>query len=249
MGTRDLLPPSPPSSRVVRVWYVRHGQSVWNSEQSLMRSQGLSEAQIKANGMHLRYTDSPLSMRGVDEAVELRARLSQKTWSGLKPPSSLARALSCGTSRACSGPRLLTSNLRRAIATALLALGPYLQCKEGSCGLLVLPALQETCSYADCSPIPRLPNGSLVAPLLGVDDTSTLKDLVGEMEREEYEQVEQVLRIEADALHGAAISSPSGTESSGPSYLDLPMSHNAMLQQAYRTHLKLAVHQQARAHG
>lgn len=202
-----------------RVFYVRHGRSVWNADEAAMRKAGAPEEDIKQRGMQPMYTDSPLSAEGVRQAMSLQELLFAATE---RPPAkeetdwpvpSLAMQLNCARRGKCLPPRLLTSNLRRAISTLLLALQPALEAPAFvASGVTILPALQETCSHADCSPIARFPNGSLMAPLLSAN--CSLGRLPSEhwMQADEQDMAQYVLRVEAQQLRdadlGGAASNP-----------------------------------------
>ena len=111
---------------MVRVWYVRHGQSQWNAEQSEQRRLGTLEERVNAIGEELRFTDSPLSAKGVLKAVSLSQLLFEQSPPAGEDPHSLRSSLRCAVAGSCAPPRLLTSNLRRAIDTLLLSLRPLL---------------------------------------------------------------------------------------------------------------------------
>ena len=64
------------ATATARVYYIRHGQSQWNAEQTAMRKSGLSDAAIKKIGDEERFVDSPLSARGVNEALTLQRNLT-----------------------------------------------------------------------------------------------------------------------------------------------------------------------------
>ena len=133
------------------VYYIRHGQSVWNKEQGEARASGTPEPQVRAMGDELRFTDAPLSAKGVTQALALRHRLFADGSEGALP-----ELLHCVISgQGCAVPRLFTSNLRRAIDTGLLGLRPLLESANvaKSARFFSLPALQETCHYADCAPL------------------------------------------------------------------------------------------------
>ena len=214
-----------------RVHYIRHGQSIWNAEQSQMRRAGmLTEAEIKAKGGGDEYTDSPLSRLGVEQALSLRHRLfqvrSMRAHERLvQAPDTIGKRLRCATRGSCAPPRLLTSNLRRAIATLLLALQPALDSRAFATRSVVsMPALQETCSHADCSPMPRAVEGTQLEPLSRPDEELPPHFVAPD----DYEQAQLVLQLEAQALSDAA----EGT----------PLAHNSFLREAYRTQLQLAPH-------
>jgi len=132
----------------IRVHYIRHGMSVWNAEQAKARASGENDENVKALGKRNMFVDAPLSERGVAEALALRSRLfSDGTDSG-----ELGALVRCATEKTCPAPLLFTSNLRRAIDTGLLALRPLLE-SDASRRMTILPALQESCHYTDCTPL------------------------------------------------------------------------------------------------
>ena len=147
---------------MVRVWYVRHGQSQWNAEQGAQRELKTAEARINAIGDELRFTDSPLSAKGVQQALTLSTLLFAEPLSEEEPAESLRSALRCAASGTCPPPRLLTSNLRRAIDTLLLALRPLLSAR--SLSVPVTPLLQESSHKQDCTPSSLGANGALLPP-------------------------------------------------------------------------------------
>ena len=107
------------TTRVVRIVFIRHGQSVWNS---LFNSFGpmwpvrvlsamLTEAWFfLTNPLDSLIFDSPLSTKGVSEAEDLRQFVK-----GCSP-----KAIPHDTSNSL----VICSNLRRAMATAAIGLGP-----------------------------------------------------------------------------------------------------------------------------
>ena len=147
---------------MVRVWYVRHGQSQWNAEQGAQRELKTAEARINAIGDELRFTDSPLSAKGVQQALTLSTLLFAEPLSEEEPAESLRSALRCAANGTCPPPRLLTSNLRRAIDTLLLALRPLLSAR--SLSVPVTPLLQESSHKQDCTPSSLGANGALLPP-------------------------------------------------------------------------------------
>ena len=156
------------ATATARVYYIRHGQSQWNAEQTAMRKSGLSDAAIKKIGDEERFVDSPLSARGVNEALTLQRNL---TLTPDAPWYTLGGVARCALARTCE-PLLLTSNLRRAIDTTLLGLRPILESAVdyGLYRVLVLPALQETCGHADCVPTARGADGAFATPSSRDDD-------------------------------------------------------------------------------
>eukprot|EP00966_Prymnesium_polylepis_P207408 4804311-Prymnesium_polylepis.1 len=252
----------------VRVYYIRHGQSVWNAEQAQMRASGqLTEEEIKAKGGSTDYTDSPLSAHGVGQALELRRLLfpdavsAHERW--LERPDTLGKYLRCAMRGSCRPARLLTSNLRRAIATLLLALRPALDSPAFAApGVVLVPALQETCSHADCTPMPRSADGRILKPL--PSPHASMAHAMEAVAADDREAAGHVLRLEAQALHLAALS---GREQPGvpppqgegwrafralaqrmglgpapPPPAPGAFTHNAFLRATYETHLTLAPH-------
>jgi len=140
----------------LRVYYIRHGQSQWNAAQSRHRREEMPEEQIKALGRQEYFTDSPLSQKGVEQALALQRRLFDKRIAHCGPAANrtLAETLACTVRLQEPLPVFLTSNLRRAVDTTLIALRPLV---ERGRDVIVLPALQETCRLADCVPSPRQP--------------------------------------------------------------------------------------------
>ena len=106
-----------------RVFYVRHGQSVWNKEQSEAKAAGQSESEVRKLGDELHFTDAPLSAKGVGQALEVRKRLFAKDATG-ELASVVKRALSSKDS--AEWPQIYVSNLRRAVDTGLLAFAPLI---------------------------------------------------------------------------------------------------------------------------
>ena len=143
---------------MVHVLYVRHGQSVWNKEQKAALASGASAEEIRRLGDLPRYVDAPLSAEGVAQALALRSRLVNEPEQG----GELGRAVRCSIDGECAPPNVLTSNLRRAIDTALLGLRPLLEAVNTR--VQSLPALQETCHYADCTPLPLGAGGRIEPP-------------------------------------------------------------------------------------
>ena len=121
---------------MVHVLYVRHGQSVWNKEQKAALASGASAEEIRRLGDLPRYVDAPLSAEGVAQALALRSRLVNEPEQG----GELGRAVRCSIDGECAPPNVLTSNLRRAIDTALLGLRPLLEAVNTS--VQSLPALR-----------------------------------------------------------------------------------------------------------
>ena len=133
-----------------RVYYIRHGQSQWNAAQTQHRREEMPEEEIKALGRQEYFTDSPLSKRGVEQALALQRRLFDKPIAECGPAASrsLAQALACTVRLNEPLPVFLTSNLRRAVDTTLVALRPLV---ERGRDVIVLPALQENSTYWPCA--------------------------------------------------------------------------------------------------
>ena len=151
---------------IVRVSYVRHGESSWNDHQrnllALQQKFGNpTEAEIKQIGEEARWTDAPLSDAGVGQGEGLAHLLFAAEGAAAQGP--LRTTVRCARARTCAAPRILTSNLRRAIDTTLLGLRPLVSGLDVA-RVRVVPALQETCSHADCVPLPLSPDGRLVFP-------------------------------------------------------------------------------------
>lgn len=194
----------------LRVFYIRHGQSQWNAAQSEARAGGASAAEVRALGAELRFTDSPLSIEGVRQAGEdLRGLVD--AISNPDAPATIAQALNCATSGACRPPAVLTSNLRRAIDTCLLGLRPVLEALP-TLSVAVLPALQESCHYTDCEPIPRRADGTIEPPLVAgasaEADVAVADAALSQTDADHQTRtlIQQVLALQAAALEGAALS-------------------------------------------
>lgn len=216
-----VIMPSSGGRASVRVYYVRHGQSVWNRDQNELRRKGASESEIRAMGQDRLYTDSPLSKEGVRQALELRRflfpeRIRYSAWPFYRKhgqdghfselPDSLASHIRCAMMGACPPPRLLASNLRRAIDTLLLALRPALEAPPfEKLGLLVVPALQETCSYSDCMPTARYKGGMMIEPLPGQMTERALAEVLERVDGEDKELVKAILLLQAQGLYDETV--------------------------------------------
>ena len=141
----------------LRVFYIRHGQSVWNADQNAAKAAGKTASEVRRLGDEPRFTDAPLTAQGVRQALSLSERLFDDKVAKLAG-GELSRAVRCSRRRDCPPPLLFTSNLRRAIDTALLGLGPLLEDLAAE-PVIALPALQETCHYTDCEPLPLSAEG------------------------------------------------------------------------------------------
>lgn len=142
---------------MVQFFYIRHGQSVWNLAQTNARKAGQSELAVRKLGDEAQFTDAPLTEKGILQALSLRQRLFASP-----PEGALAKALQCAVAQACAPPQVYTSNLRRAVDTGILALRPLLVAESASdTHVVALPAMQETCHYADCVPLPVTAGGTL----------------------------------------------------------------------------------------
>jgi broad specificity phosphatase PhoE len=153
----------------LRVHYIRHGESQWNAEQSSAREKRLAEAAVRALADEPRFIDSPLSPTGVQQALALEGRYRAPEEGN--DTSSLHRLLGCAASSACPAPTLFVSNLRRAIDTALFMTRPVLDAQP-QLRVYVLPALQETCHHADCTPLPLLEQERLELPPLTAEEAT-----------------------------------------------------------------------------
>uniref|UniRef100_A0A7S0PY42 Uncharacterized protein n=1 Tax=Coccolithus braarudii TaxID=221442 RepID=A0A7S0PY42_9EUKA len=157
---------------MVAVYFIRHGESGWNAEQGRLRAAGEhTEAQIATIAHDLAYMDSPLSVAGVKQALSLASLLFANI---SRDPAVHQRTLKelvmCAQAGSCPKPRLLSSNLRRAIDTMLLGLRPLIQ--EASPSVLSVPALQETSPHSDCVPLPRSKDGSILFGVAAAEGTS-----------------------------------------------------------------------------
>ena len=147
----SLKPAAWPAAAVtLDTFYIRHGQSQWNAAQTASRRSGVPEDETKALGRKEEFTDSPLSALGVRQGLNLQRRLFEDPVSCAESANNRSLAVAL----ACREPVLLTSNLRRAVDTTLLAMRPLV---DRGRDVVVLPALQETCSMTDCTPSPRQP--------------------------------------------------------------------------------------------
>lgn len=148
----------------LRVHYIRHGESQWNAEQSAAREKRMAETAVRALADEPRFVDSPLSPKGVEQALALEER-HRALDEDNDMSSSLHKMLGCAARGACPAPTLFVSNLRRAIDTALFVTRPVLDAQP-QLRVHVLPALQETCHHADCTPLPLGEDGRLELPPL-----------------------------------------------------------------------------------
>ena len=182
------------STTTVRVHYIRHGESQWNAEQQAARRRGVSESFVRTLAAEPRFTDSPLSETGVRQAISLRARLMEGS-------DGLAAALRCAADGSCAAPTLIVSNLRRAVDTGLLALRHLLDARE-DLRVAVLPALQESCHYADCGPLPLAAGLRLEPPVISAaaaieaareSAEAAMRHVVGTAEAHEEAEAEEAL--------------------------------------------------------
>jgi hypothetical protein len=146
----------------LRLHYIRHGESQWNAEQSAAREERMAETALRALADEPRFIDSPLSPKGVEQALALGERHRALNEDN-DMSSSLHRLLGCAANSACPAPTLFVSNLRRAIDTGLFVTRPLLDAQP-QLRVHVLPALQETCHHADCTPLPLGEDGLLEPP-------------------------------------------------------------------------------------
>ena len=207
----------------IPVFYVRHGESVWNAAQGEARKEGRSEAVVRALGDELRFTDAPLTPKGVAQALGVRERLFSDGAAG-----SLAALLRCAMAReGCPFPQLFVSNLRRAVDTGLLAFRPLIEARADDDHVVALPSLQETCWYADCVPLPRAAGGSLEPPPLGATGDVPLPSSPPTTHGEQL--VRYVLELQSSALDKSLDAST-------------PAADSQYLRDAYARRLTLAPH-------
>jgi len=153
----------------LRVHYLRHGESEWNSQQSAARKGGMTQQEVRLLANEVRFTDSPLGTKGVQQALalwEVHAAGGEGATNG-----SLSSLLHCAAAGSCPAPTLFVSNLRRAIDTGLFATRSLLDAQPQT-RVHVLPALQETCHHADCTPLPLGDDGRIEPPPATVDAVS-----------------------------------------------------------------------------
>ena len=194
----------------IRLHYIRHGQSSWNAAQAQARRDGMSEPDVKKFGFDARFTDAPLSAEGINQALTMRERLFTPDDSSelgtLVRCASATNATPSSSSSSCTPPVLLTSNLRRAIDTALLGLKPLIEAPSGS--MAILPALQETCHYTDCTPLPQTTEeirGVLYGPAPASMVSSTPESIAAASEalanaKDERDRVKRILLLHAKTL-------------------------------------------------
>ena len=241
----------PAAPLTIPTYYIRHGQSQWNAVQTAARSSGRSEAAVKAMGDDEAHTDSPLSALGVRQGLMLQRQLFHEV---APPPDdcpcssaipcnrSLAHALSCAYAEPKQPPVLLTSNLRRAADTTLLVMRPVVEGDSGT-DVLVLPALQETCSHADCIPLPQQPSSVAtgLGPLRPPDEIDEPPDAPHSATRRTVLTAQRDARVQAEDEMQAERKA-AARESGAPVPGDDGGAHSGFapfLDEAYRTRLAL----------
>eukprot|EP00965_Chrysotila_dentata_P191623 6174651-Pleurochrysis_carterae.AAC.3 len=155
----------------VEVFYIRHGESIWNAERQFLHGT-LTEEEIVRRGHEPVHNDSPLSIKGVVQARKLAENLfgapgspspPARPGSASVPPQTtqLSQIVACAASGQCEAPLLLTSNLRRAIDTMVIGMRPLLV-HNNDLRVVAVPTLQETATYADCTPLPLGMDGTVL---------------------------------------------------------------------------------------
>lgn len=153
--------PSTSSKRVLRIVFVRHGQSVWNA---IFNSFGVSWP-VRAvkyligevllfftNPLDSYIIDSPLSPKGVKEAEELQMYVR-----------SAKGKISMDTSKSL----IVCSNLRRAMATALIGLQPRLSLTREK--IVMMSALQEGSRNIDAQSFSTMKGKIAATPVHNLD--------------------------------------------------------------------------------
>lgn len=152
-----------PSQRVIRIVFIRHGNSVWNA---LFNNFGLmwpwrvvkywlGELYLYVtNPLDSYIIDSPLSPKGIREAEELQAYA--------RSPVGAAK-MSVDTSRSL----IVCSNLRRAMATALIGLQPRLSLSRER--IVMDSSLQEGSRNIDAQSFSTVKGRVAGSPVLNLD--------------------------------------------------------------------------------
>lgn len=164
--------PGAPAARVViRVYFVRHGESVWNACVNrfglfwpfrVARALLAEAALFFTDPLDSQVVDTPLSARGRQQAKDLAAFLRQNPSAVAADPASSV---------------VVASNLRRAMETAVIGLGPRLAATRER--VAVHSALQEASRNADALSVST--RRGLVAPIpfAGVPPASAAPDGAG----------------------------------------------------------------------
>jgi len=144
-----------------RVIFVRHGESEWNKVFNRGIDKGRTLIRIflypvlellKFAFNDSYFYDSPLSDMGIDQCQELAAFLSHPT---NDPDMTLAKKRDAADLRGDPNTRsiVVSSQLRRAVATAAIGLWPRLKKKQNNEKVLLLSSLMEQSSNFDCVPL------------------------------------------------------------------------------------------------
>lgn len=163
-----------------QIIFIRHGESDWNMVFNRGKNIGmlfrLAYALITewsmAFSLDSPFLDSPLNSEGIEQALELRKYIEKNP----EDPSPKRRELLSilrGDANASSTSIVVSSILRRAIATTTLALWPRLNRNDEKMNLMTpcqeISRNVDTCSIAPANSVPDLPF-SRIAPHCGGHD-------------------------------------------------------------------------------
>eukprot|EP01004_Peranema_trichophorum_P010129 NODE_888_length_2271_cov_48.923184_g755_i0.p1 GENE.NODE_888_length_2271_cov_48.923184_g755_i0~~NODE_888_length_2271_cov_48.923184_g755_i0.p1 ORF type:complete len:694 (+),score=137.02 NODE_888_length_2271_cov_48.923184_g755_i0:72-2153(+) len=170
-GLRGVDPtPLISNNKTRHIIFIRHGESEWNEVFNRGFNVGflgrlakgnLKELSMFASGDSI-YVDSPLSETGIHQAKELNKHLNETN------QTRTTRILNGSDSSHVAQSVIVSSNLRRAIATCLIALQTRLN-RTGE-KVVLLPMLQEISRNIDTialSPAKEAPDMSIVKPVVG----------------------------------------------------------------------------------
>jgi bisphosphoglycerate-dependent phosphoglycerate mutase len=143
-------------SQVKTIIFLRHGESDWNN----IFNKGVNLGMVKRFFLGLKqefmlypslnsvFLDSPLNEEGIEQAVELRKFIQAKE-SGLGQPEKISKLLKILNNEpgAKNSSMIVSSTLRRAIATTTLALWPRIEKNQEKIHLL--SCLQEISRNVD----------------------------------------------------------------------------------------------------
>lgn len=144
-----------------RVIFIRHGESEWNKVFNRGIDKGMTLIRIflypvleilKFAFNDSYFYDSPLSDMGIDQCQELAQFLENPP---MDPDESLAKKRDAADLRGDKNTRsiIVSSQLRRAAATAAIGLAPRLKRRENNEQVMLLSSLMEQSSNFDCVPL------------------------------------------------------------------------------------------------